>query len=41
MPIEVTDVTELEIERRFNQQYVYGTQLLAPDHYLSSIARKR
>ncbi|MFD1586115.1 hypothetical protein ACFR9U_03910 [Halorientalis brevis] len=41
MPIEVPDVTELEIERRFNQQYVYGMQLLAPDHYLSSIAREQ
>ena len=41
MPIETSDVTELEIERRFNQQYVYGTQLLAPNHYLSSIARRR
>lgn len=41
MATELTDITELEIERRLNRQYVYGTELLPPNHYRSSIARDR
>lgn len=38
MAIEVSDVAELEFQRRFTTQYVYGRTLLPPDHYRSSLA---
>ncbi|MFB6178573.1 MAG: hypothetical protein ABEI77_02480 [Halorientalis sp.] len=41
MQVEIPDVTELEAHRRFSQQYVYGTKLLPPNHYRSSIGRDR
>ena len=41
MSIEVTDIAELEIERRFSRRYVYGTTLLPPSHYRSSLAREQ
>jgi hypothetical protein len=41
MAVEVSTVAELEFERRFTRQYVYGRKLLPPDHYRSSIARER
>jgi len=41
MAIEIRDVTELEAHRRLTDQYVYGTKLLPPDHYRSSLGRER
>jgi hypothetical protein len=40
MTRRLTHETELEIERRFNERYVYGRTFLSADQHRSAVARR-